>query len=86
MCDDNFGNVAAQVACRQLGLPWTKAVAVGAASYGQGNLAIRMDEVSCQARAFLVYNTMWKCLTWLRRCAPVRESLTSQAWLVKPNV
>lgn len=48
VCDDYWGNVDARVVCRQLGLPWTSATAVGQARYGANyGLPIVMDDVGC---------------------------------------
>ncbi|XP_025100079.1 uncharacterized protein LOC112567599 [Pomacea canaliculata] len=47
VCDDEFTNIDAQVACRMLGFTGSGAVAVSSAMYGQGQGNILLDDVGC---------------------------------------
>lgn len=48
ICDDNFGNDDAKVACRQLGYTnYELSVAVSRGYFGQGQTAIHLDELQC---------------------------------------
>ena len=47
ICDDSWSKSDARVVCRQLGLPYDNAVAVGGAEYGQGFGKIWLDDVGC---------------------------------------
>lgn len=60
VCDDLFDNGAAQVVCKQLGLPWTQARAVGESAYGPGSLPILMDNVECREQPYELQHCMYK--------------------------
>ena len=47
MCDDSWDSFDARVACRQLGLPSSGAIAFTNAHFGQGSGRINLDDVSC---------------------------------------
>ncbi|XP_072045350.1 uncharacterized protein [Amphiura filiformis] len=47
VCDDSWNSNDAMVVCRQLGLPFTAAQALGGAVFGQGSGQIWLDEVGC---------------------------------------
>ncbi|XP_060590612.1 deleted in malignant brain tumors 1 protein-like isoform X2 [Ruditapes philippinarum] len=47
VCDDIWSPSDASVVCRMLGLPFSGAVGVSMAAYGQGNGTIMMDNVEC---------------------------------------
>ncbi len=47
VCDDAWGNVDAQVVCRQLGFPTTGAVALTLAAVVDGTGQIWLDNVNC---------------------------------------
>eukprot|EP00057_Strongylocentrotus_purpuratus_P028583 XP_011683057.1 PREDICTED: soluble scavenger receptor cysteine-rich domain-containing protein SSC5D isoform X1 [Strongylocentrotus purpuratus] len=47
VCDDNFGVLDAQVACRELGLDTFLTTFYGSARYGAGTGSIWLDEVEC---------------------------------------
>ncbi|XP_056011221.1 deleted in malignant brain tumors 1 protein-like [Ostrea edulis] len=48
VCDDYFDTVAAQVACKMLGLPWQGAQPRSKAFFGQGTGQILLDNVVCR--------------------------------------
>ncbi|XP_071111546.1 scavenger receptor cysteine-rich type 1 protein M130-like isoform X2 [Haliotis cracherodii] len=48
ICDDNFSYTAAAVVCRQMGLPFSAAVAVSGIPYGKGTGKIWLDNVNCR--------------------------------------
>ncbi|CAI8055640.1 Deleted in malignant brain tumors 1 protein [Geodia barretti] len=47
VCDDSWDTPDAQVVCRQLGLPWRAATALGFARFGEGTDPIHLDDVGC---------------------------------------
>ena len=47
ICDDSWSTSDARVVCRQLGLPYLNAVAVGSAEFGRGSGKIWLDDVGC---------------------------------------
>uniref|UniRef100_A0A1X7U1B7 Deleted in malignant brain tumors 1 protein n=1 Tax=Amphimedon queenslandica TaxID=400682 RepID=A0A1X7U1B7_AMPQE len=56
VCDDSWGFPDAQVACRQLGLPSSGAVAYGSAYFGQGSGAIALDDMQCTGNESSLFN------------------------------
>ncbi|KAK3599041.1 hypothetical protein CHS0354_012526 [Potamilus streckersoni] len=48
VCDDDFTNIDAMVVCRQLGLPFNGATAIGSSYFGAGSGPILLDDVNCQ--------------------------------------
>ncbi|XP_046542990.1 deleted in malignant brain tumors 1 protein-like isoform X1 [Haliotis rubra] len=48
ICGDHFSNNAADVVCRQMGLPFGAAVTVIGAPYGQGTGKIWLDSINCR--------------------------------------
>ena len=47
ICDDSWGNIDAEVVCRQLGFPGIGAVALSFAHFGSGTGPIILDDVEC---------------------------------------
>jgi deleted-in-malignant-brain-tumors protein 1 len=56
VCDDFFDYRDAQVFCKQLGLPYTGAVAYGSAFFGRGSGPIHLDDVQCTGSENSVFN------------------------------
>ncbi|KAL4223254.1 scavenger receptor [Mactra antiquata] len=49
VCDDSFSDIDARTVCRMMNLPWTGAIALPSAFYGQGTLPIKLDDVGCSS-------------------------------------
>ncbi|XP_013397944.1 neurogenic locus notch homolog protein 1 [Lingula anatina] len=47
VCDDSWDNNDAQVFCRSLGLPYSRAFSIQSAYFGQGNGTIWLDDIDC---------------------------------------
>ncbi|XP_072039127.1 scavenger receptor cysteine-rich domain-containing protein DMBT1-like [Amphiura filiformis] len=47
VCDDSWSPYDARAVCRQLGLPYSGAQAIGGAAFGQGSGQIWLDDVRC---------------------------------------
>jgi hypothetical protein len=56
VCDDNFYDEAAAVACRMLGHGATRAKAYSQAYFGKGSLPIVLDDVNCTGQEGSFYD------------------------------